>query len=461
MREISGKRFGAALLAGLVTAAAAAAAADEGSVPAAESYAYGWPIEPSASADFYELELPLEVYRSVTDPSLRDIGVYNAQGEPVPRLISAPANPEAAPDESVGLAPLPVHAPSGTPVSEMRFALERSDDGTSMRIEGGVPASDAQALELLAYVADLGEPTDRLRALDIEWPRAIEPLITHVTIEGSVDLDQWSMMGGGTIAGLRQDEANIERRRVEVEPRNVRYLRLSWRSVPDAWRITKLTARYSQAAPEAKRGWITLSPTGRDDKDRGYLYEVGGWPMVDRLGLDLSAQNSLVRAGIDCWLQDEKRWQPVHNGLFYRLRRDGNALVSEPVAIAARRCARWKVVVERGDAESNPGLMLGWRPDRVLFIAQGEGPWQLVAGSARDAENDFPQARRYSDPEMRKLLRDAGPVGSASLGVRRELGGAPSLEPPRNPEWRRWLLWLGLAAGVLLVGGMAWRLSRY
>lgn len=461
MHENSVKRFLAAMIAGLATVAASATPPHEDIVPAVESYAYGWPIRPTAPADFYEFELPLEVYRAVTDPSLRDIGVYDAAGEPVPRLISAPTDPEAAPDEPVTLRPLPVHAPSGTPISELRFSLERSDEGTSVRIEGGVPASDVEELALLAFIADLGEPTERLRAIEIEWPRAIEPLITRVTIEGSEDLDRWSVIGSGTIAGLRQDETSIERRRIEVGTRKIRYLRLGWGSVPDGWQVTKLTAHYSRATPDAKREWLTLTPAGRDETDHGYLYELGGSPMVDRLALELAAENSLVRARIHCWLPDAERWQQVHNGLFYRLRRDGSALASEPVTFAARRCARWKVVVERGTAESRPGLRLGWRSDRLLFIAQGVGPWQLVAGSARDAENDFPQARRFSDPQMRKLLEDAGPVGSATLGRRVELGGAPSLEPSRSPEWRRWLLWIGLAAGVLLVGGMAWRLGRH
>ena len=460
MHEHAVKRIVAALAVVLASAAAAAAPTDRDAVPAAESYAYGWPITPAAPADFYELELPLEVYRAVADPSLRDLGVYNADGEPVPRLVSAAAEPPAAPDETVALAPLPVRAPTGTPISAMRFALERNEQGTSVRIEGGVPAADAAELVLLAYIADLGEPTERLRAIEIEWPREIEPLITQITVEGSDDLDQWSAIGRGTIAGLRQDESNIERRRIDVGTRKIRYLRLGWGSVPDGWQVTKLTAHYSQAAPEATRQWLTLAPADRDEQDGGYLYEVGGSPKVDRLALDLPAENSLVRASIHCRQADDEPWRLVHNGLFYRLRKDGSALASEQATVAAGRCARWKAVIERGDAESGPGLRLGWRPDRLLFIAQGAGPWQLVAGSARDAENDFPQARRFSDPEMRRLLKDAGPVGSATLGARVELGGVLSLEPSRSPEWRRWLLWAGLAAGVLLVGGMAWRLSR-
>jgi len=460
MHENAVKRIVTALAVVLAAASATAATTDRDAVPGAESYAYGWPITPATPADFYELELPLEVYRAVTDPSLRDLGVYNVDGEPVPRLLSAAAEPPAAPDETVALAPLPVRAPRGTPVAGMRFALERNEKGTSVLIEGGVPAADAAELVLLAYIVDLGEPTERLRAIEIEWPREIEPLITQVTVEGSEDLDQWSAIGSGTIAGLRQDESKIERRRIEVGSRKIRYLRLGWNSVPDGWQVAKLIAHYSQEAPEARREWLALDPTGRDEKDGGYLYEIGGSPTVDRLALDLAAENSLVRAGIHCRQADDEPWKLVHNGMSYRLRRDGSALVSEPAAVSGARCAHWKAVIERGDAESSPRLRLGWRPDRLLFIAQGAGPWQLVAGSARDAENDFPQARRFSDPEMRKLLKDAGPVGSATLGARVELGGALSLEPSRSPEWRRWLLWAGLAAGVLLVGGMAWRLAR-
>jgi len=460
MREIPPGRFLAAVITGVISVSVSAAAPQKDDVPAIDSYAYGWPINPAAPADFYEFELPFEVYRAATDPSLRDVGVYNAAGDPVPRLISAPAQPDAAPDEPVALSPLPVRAPPDAPVSAMRFALERSDGGTSVRIEGGVPGSDAGALVLRAYIADLGEPTDRLRALDIEWPREIEPLITQLTIEGSEDLDRWSVIGSGTIAGLRQDQSNIERHRIEVQGRRIRYLRLGWRTVPDGWQVTRLTAHYSQAAPEPEREWLTLTPQGRDKADGGHLYEVGGAPMFDRLALKLPAENSLVRATVHCWPAGLDQWKAVHNGLFYRLRRDGSSLSSEPVAHAPLRCARWKVVVERGDPETSPALRLGWRPDRVLFIAQGAGPWRLVAGSAADAASDFPQVRRFSDPGMRKLLEAAGPVGGAALGARMELGGASSLAPSRTPEWRRWLLWLGLAAGVLLVGGMAWRLAR-
>jgi Protein of unknown function (DUF3999) len=453
-------RFAVASGLALAFVAVAASSAADDRMPAPVDYAYGWTIRQAAPSGFHEFDLPLEVYRSVADPALRDIGVYDARGEPVPRLIGAPLEPAAAPDETVEESLLPVLASPGTRVADMRVALEQSGDGTSVRIES-VANADGVALQqaLVAYIADLGEKTARLRALEFDWPREIEPVIAHLTIEGSDDLDRWSLLGSGTVAGLSQDDARIERRRIELQSPAIRYLRISWSRVPDGWRLTRLVARYSRSPQPAPRRTETLWPTGRDPDDGGWLYDLGGAPQVDRIGLELPANNELLRVNVQAWEPSGQYWRPVHEGLFYRLQREGSVLESEPVAIAPLRASRWKLVIERGSAASRLGLVLGWRPDRLLFLAQGEGPWQLVAGSAQDAQAGFPQAR-YADPDMRGILKNAGPVGVATLAARQTLGGETRLQPPRSPEWRRWLLWLGLVVGVLLVAGMALRLLR-
>lgn len=443
----------------LVLAAAAARSAPEEAMPSPLNYAYGWPIQQPTPAGFHEFDLPIEVYRSVADPGLRDIGVYDARGEPAPRLISAPKEAET-PDEVVEKTLLPILAAPGTPVAELRLALERSDGGTSVRIESVAGADGTAPPALVAYLADLGEKTSRLRAVELDWPREVEPVITQLAIEGSEDLDHWFALGSGTVAGLAQDNSRIERRRIELQSREVRYLRLSWTRAPEQWRLTRLAARYSQAVRPARRETQTLWPSGRDPEDGGQLYDLGGAPPVDRVALQLPGGQDLVRASIQAWDPNGGYWRPVHEGQFYRLQREGGTIESEPAATAPVRAAKWKVVIERGSRTVDVGLQLGWRPDRLLFLAQGQGPWQLVAGSAYDAESDFPQARRYADPEMRDLLKKAGPVGAAALGARVVLGGEARLEPAQSPAWRRWLLWIGLVAGVLLVGFMALRLLR-
>jgi hypothetical protein len=58
--------------------------------PDAKDYAYGWKISPSDQADFYEFLIPLEVYESTADHQIRDLGIYNAEGDPIPKVVSLP-----------------------------------------------------------------------------------------------------------------------------------------------------------------------------------------------------------------------------------------------------------------------------------------------------------------------------------------------------------------------------------
>jgi hypothetical protein len=63
--------------------------------PALSDYAWGFPIEVGEEASFYAVELPLEVNQSVTDSVLRDAGVYNGNGNPVPRMFEQVAEEQA------------------------------------------------------------------------------------------------------------------------------------------------------------------------------------------------------------------------------------------------------------------------------------------------------------------------------------------------------------------------------
>ncbi|TAK53675.1 MAG: DUF3999 family protein [Gammaproteobacteria bacterium] len=449
----------AAMLLAIALMANAVIAAPSRPAPSPSAYAWGWPIEAQGSADYYEFTLPLEVYRSVADPELRDIGVFDARGEPVPRWIGKAAAPVPAAGEVRELTVLPVHAPPGTPAGEMKLALERRGDQMTVRIDETAPGA-AGARALVAGIADLGGLRADLRAVELEWPREIEPLILEVSVEGSTDLQQWFALGAGTVAGLREADESIEQRRIGLAGRELRYLRLSWNAAPPGWRVTRLVAHFAAAAAPEVREYLPLTPVGRDAADGGWLYDAGAAVAVDRLALELPGEQGLLRANLLAWLPGQSQWQGVHDGLFYRLRRDGAVAESDPLTLVPLRARRWKLVIRSGRSEPAPRLRLGWQPDRILFVAQGESPWRLVAGSASDREQDFPMARRFSDPGMLQLLERTGPAGRATLGARYELGGPRRLEPPRRPEWRRWSLWIALIAGVGVVGGMAWRLLR-
>lgn len=434
-------------------------AAPDSAVRSPDDYAYGWLVIAPAPAQLYELRVPIGVYRAALDPGLRDLAVFDADGEPVPRLVREPAAPAAVADQTLPLAVLPVWASPGQAAGDVRLTLDRRDGGTQLALESTPPpGSGAQAL--VAYVADAGESQRSWRSIDLQWNAAAGPLLLPVTVEGSADLNAWYPLGSGTVAALQQDGARIERRRVELADRAARYLRITWSGAPAEWRLERVDVQWSQATPAVPLERLRLVPVGRDANDGGYLFDSGGAPLTREFALELPADNVVVGARVYRRGAGSGDWEPVHAGVFYHLRREGADLQRDPVTVAPRRAARWKVVIDRGRAELNVSLVLGWQPDRLVFVAQGAAPWLVAAGSALDLEQGFPQARRYSEPELVGLMASTGQAAPASLGQRRDLGGAEQLRPARVQPWGRWLLWLGLVGGVAVVAFMVLRLLR-
>ena len=101
--------------------------------------------------------------------------------------------------------------------------------------------------------------------------------------------------------------------------------------------------------------------------------------------------------------------------------------------------------------------MLEARVEEWLFLAQGQPPWRLHAGS---------QQVPPSNPDLlaESTLARLGPTWELPLAVpgeRFEAGGAAALQAPPEPvPWTRWLLWLVLIGGSLAVSWLALRLLR-
>jgi hypothetical protein len=422
-------------------------------------YAYGWPIVTTGPAELYEVSLPIEVYQAAVDPQLRDLSVFDATGNPVPRLVRQPLQVVEEAEPTMTLPALPVWARPGQAPGDVRLRLERRGDATELVLDSA-PATAAGLGTLVAYVVDTEETPRQWTAVDLEWDTLPGPLWLSVTVEGSEDLNQWFALGTGTVAALEQDGARIERRRIELPARSARYLRFTWREAPPEWQLSRVLLHWSAAPEAAPMERLRLQPAGRDPDDGGYLFDLGGSLLTREFALELPADNVVIGAKIYRQRPGSDRFETVHRGLFFHLRRDGTDAATAAVTVPPLRAARWKVVIERGRTEVDVSLVVGWQPDQVVFVAQGEPRWVLAAGSARDREQDFPLARRYGEPELAGLIERTASVAAATLGPRRVLGGEARLAPSPVGHWRQWLLWLGLTAGVALVAFMVLRLLR-
>jgi hypothetical protein len=101
-------------------------------------------------------------------------------------------------------------------------------------------------------------------------------------------------------------------------------------------------------------------------------------------------------------------------------------------------------------------MRAGWLPQQLVFAARGGSPFVLAYGSSTAMSNALP---------IRTLVPGYDTPAAPAIGVAKPqstnveaLGGAERLTRPIDAK--RWLLWSTLVLGVIVLGWMAWRLSR-
>ncbi len=443
-------------------------------LPSRDDYAYGFPLAIQGDAEFFAVDVPLDVYRSVTDPALRDAGVYNADRQPVPRLLERPAAAAGGAEQEIALGLIPLYGEQAQQSEQLRLLLLQEADRTRLELdtERSTGEDDEEEAErvLAGYLVDARELEHSLQALELNWEPMPEGFIGAVRLDTSDDLQHWRHVGSAALADLQFEGTRIEQNRLKLARKIADYLRISWQDMPDAWRLSVVSGIYTGERPPAERAWLELeltppADTGPAETAGESLFDAGGYPPVDRVNLLLPEGNVVVRASIYHRQQEEDRWRLAHNGIFYNLSRQGSVVQSPAAAIgsgpsAFARAGHWKVRIESGTTNGPVRLQLGWRPDRLVFLAQGTPPFELVSGRAQDALQRFPQESVLGDSSIFKMLRQTGEAGEATLGARTVIAGPAGLEISETLSWKVILVWAGLLAAIAVVGWLVYSLLR-
>ena len=162
-------------------------------------------------------------------------------------------------------------------------------------------------------------------------------------------------------------------------------------------------------------------------------FDAGGTLPVQSVSLGFAATDGWARADVAASRTLEGPWLPVAYGeLFYALSFEGREFASEPVVVGRQEARYWRVVPAaplRGQALE---LELTFPQEYLRVAVNGGAPYTLAAGTlAEEAGPDATLAAVWSE-----LKPPADVVPFATLGARRELGGAAALVAPRPFPWR-------------------------
>jgi Protein of unknown function (DUF3999) len=448
-------------------------------------YAAGVPLQTEGTDALYQLDIPQAVYEGVARADLGDVRVFNASGEVVPHAFR-PRQSETKTQTHR----LPVRLPlfpirgeeTDTGVEGVAVRVDRSGGRTTIDLKSreGKPLRQTRLLGWLADASAFDEP---IRAIAFELPPAGEDIFVKVRIEASDDLSAWQVVArDAQLARLTAAGQRLEQSRVELPPRKAKYLRISSPGRPFPFQPHGVAVELGEGTVtvDATREWKLVPGTPVKDRPGEYEFDFGGRFPLDRLRFALPQQNTVASlqiysratlAGSTPRRKGESEWRYVTNAVAYRLHRGEQEMTNADIVVGVNTDRYWLVRVDQRGGGLGAGQLLlnvGWVPHGLVFVARGEGPFQLVYGK-RDAkptayalETLIPGYKKDAPLQMKSARvgsrGDPVQISRAVTGVPQALAGEAATREAIN--WRRWALWTCLALGVLMLAWMALRLGR-
>lgn len=441
-----------------MTAALAASAA------ATADYATQWPLTLGRDGDgAYRVVLDETVYRQLQDPQLRDLVVLNGDGAAVAAGLFAPQDLLAKPAHRVAVPwfALPATRVDGG-AQGWELVSQADADGRLRRVEARVTDQAAAALPRNALLVDVSRVREAIVALELHW-QPLAALDLGYRVDASDDLEHWQPLATrGRMIDLQRDDRRLLHRRIELygllpHYQKARYLRLTPDRDDQPIAITGVSAELAAARATPVPSWLELA--GRrvgSGGETAFEFDLDGRFPVQQADVALAGNHALEwrlesRDDADApWRLRAGPW------MAYRVDAAGRGSRSPAQALDAHvRDRHWRLRANT-DVPEAPTLRLGYRPEAVVFLAQGPAPYALAAGSARAQRAEAPIPQLVA--ELRRQRGADWQPSPAYLGVAKPLAGDAALQPAH--DWKSWLLWAVLALGALVVAGFAFSLLR-
>jgi hypothetical protein len=420
-----------------------------------EDYVQQWPLQLStAEAGAYRVTLSEAVYRGAQSPTLGDVQPLDADGQPLPASLLGPDAPLAGPlrRQALPLFQLPPMPPDAS--GDLQLIAERDAQGAVTRVETRLPADANAGHRQGGWLLDASALEAPLQALWLQWQDPPQ-LQAELRLEGSQDLRGWFVIDPQvTVVELDNGRQRLAQRRIALTA-GARYLRL----VPRAGALPELQSVQAEiAVPAAPLPWQTLRLDGKA-VDGGFQFVSPGRFPVAQVDVVASGNQAVTwsvqsRDAADApWIHRAGPW------LAYQVGAEPQR--SPPQALAqTSRDRYWRLLASAGSVEglAPPQLQLGYRPEVLVFLAQGAPPYALAVGSARAHRQQAPL------PAMIAALRQQRGAqwqpATATLGPNAQiLAGEHALQPVAH-DWKQLVLWALLVCGALAVGGFAFSLLR-
>ena len=413
------------------------------------------PLAVSGSGPWYRLELPLAVQLNAHQADLSDLRVFNAAGEQQAYALSRQSSSRTESRSVTEVKWFPLYA-ADTQQALPGVMMKTTPQGTVVEIKPATAPKPGKQV-LRGWVLDASAIKAPLQQLSLDWSHEQEGF-QRFSIEASDDLQQWAPWGDGQVARLSFADEQVEQHDVSLPGRSARYLRLVWQGQA-APLLT--SAKLVSATSSLPMPWVWSQPlAGTRLKAGEYSWQLPTGLSVERVRIELKQPNTLAPVTLAGRRDSNQAWQPLSNGLLYRLTQNGQDVVQDELQLPGQAVTQLKLQVdERGGGlgVEAPPLRFAVRATQVVFLARGEPPFTLALGNATVKAANLPLSTLIPDynAERLKALGQAKVVGEVVVRA-----PAAGVSPDAGSDWKKLGLWAVLLLGVAALGGMAYSLLR-
>ncbi|WP_339457305.1 DUF3999 domain-containing protein [Pseudomonas sp. EA_65y_Pfl1_P120] len=414
------------------------------------------PLVVSGSGPWYRLELPLAVQLSARQADLSDVRVFNAAGEPQAYALSRQSSQRTESRNVTDVKWFPLYA-ADTQQALPDVVMKATTTGTLVEIKPSTAPKPGKQV-LRGWVLDASAIKAPLQRLSLDWSREQEGF-QRFSIEASDDLQHWQAWGDGQVARLSFADERVEQHDVNLPGQSARYLRLVWQGqAAPLLTSAKLVSATSSSLPMPLVWSQPLAGTRL--KAGEYSWQLPAGLSIERLRIELKQANTLAPVTLAGRRDSKQAWQPLSNGVLYRLTQNGRDVVQDELQLPGQTVAELKLAVdERGGGLGieAPALRFAVRATQLVFLARGEPPFTLALGNA---------SVKGANLALSTLIPDYSAERLKTLGQAKVAGEVAVTSPPivaaadAGTNWRKLGLWAVLLLGVAALGAMAYSLLR-
>jgi hypothetical protein len=432
--------------------------------PAPSDFAWRAPLQLPAGASMARASLPGDALVRLQSSDARDLRVFNAAGESVAfALMPTPKPPTAAAATTGSYPALPLYSPAS--------GAQQPKGATQIRIEDPAGQRSVWVQMNGAEIAGMPRLNSALFATKDE-KRTLSGIVVQGTlpanmpialsVSSSRDLAQWTIIpvrgrlyrfeGDGVPVNMTLEFEGA----VKIEEQ---FLRVDWgdQQGVSVSAISGVIAGPARTAPRVRAELAAPQPAGPGALEihTDFLAPLAG------LALVTPRANTLIPVRILGRNDAAQPWRLLARTVVYRLNDASGESTNPPVALHGAS-ARWLRLEAGGGVDLAAAQLKAtaeFEPLQLVFVATGEGPFQLAAGRAGTTSVALPLSAITSALGSRKPEDLPAATVGAAISATADAGPLARLWPGKVPG-KTAVLWGVLLAGVLLLAAVAWSLLR-